>query len=150
VKVRNRSVEAVFAPLLDKCVSVLHYNSSDMEDNWKIFNVNKTYLNDFTLLDNTIGVWVYTREDCTLNISGYATPTTEICLKKGWNLVGYPSNTTRTVEEVMRAYQGIKVIKGFDTDNEYNLRTLIHSDVLSIGNGYWIYAEKNCNWIVDW
>ncbi|MBI2852829.1 MAG: hypothetical protein HYX84_06995 [Chloroflexi bacterium] len=62
--------------------------------------------NNLTVLDHTMGFWVYMREGAFLSPLGSLAGRTEIPLKAGWNLVGWPSSRTMPVGQALASIEG--------------------------------------------
>lgn len=104
--------------------------------------------------------------DTTIIIQGYPPPSTKIYLKKGWNLVGYPSLVERlavdafdeikdTVLLVMYYSMGEYLIYPFSSNKDvpqifsYSLengnstQTAKELKVLQVGCSYWVHVKKD-------
>ncbi|MFO7619331.1 MAG: NosD domain-containing protein [Thermoplasmata archaeon] len=112
---------------------------------WKTYRLGST-VNTFSQIDRTMGVWLHTTEARTLNISGNVPAITEIMLRAGWNLVGYPAQTKMTIAEALAGteYDSVEVFSPaspfiMEVDSSY---------VLSPGEGLWIKVAANTVWTV--
>jgi hypothetical protein len=129
------------------------YDPADALDRWKQYNPEwAPSLNDMPPLDSSMGVWIRVIElgDGNLTLYGDAPGRTCINLRAGWNLVGYPTfNSTLTVAE---AFWGTSasVVEVFDPSQPYCTRTVGPNYVMTPGKGYWVYANADSVWIVDW
>ena len=86
-----------------------------------------------------------------LVVSGEIPKTTTIQLYKGWNFVGYPSLTNRTVGDALSDIWGnVTQVEGFNEMNEpYYLEILSEEDIMVTGCGYWICVIKDCEWVIS-
>ena len=118
---------------------------------WYTYNTARDgkYNIGFPMVNNTMGIWVHTTKNGTLLDSSKDIGITNINLYTGWNLVGYPSNNhTRTVAD---ALSGVS----YDYVQVYNttsgqIETLVSSDIMQPGKGYWIHVTADCIWTVEW
>jgi hypothetical protein len=117
--------------------------------------------NTLSTLDETQGFWIRMTTEDTLEITGTVPATTDISLSataSGWNLVGYPSHTNRSMPEAL-TMNGV---------SEYSLVYAYHADdadtwkrfapgvpgndllVLVPGWGYWIKVDSAGTWHVEY
>ncbi len=117
---------------------------------WHTYNTARVAKYNLGFLDanNTMGIWVHATSAGILSGPSTNVGPTNITLHKGWNLVGYPSNTVRTVSD---ALSGIP----YDYVQVYNattetITTLAATDTMEPGNGYWIHVTADVVWSVKW
>jgi hypothetical protein len=84
------------------------------------------YFNDVIEINHEEGYYIDMVNPDYLVVAGKVATITQIQLKTGWNLVGYPSLTTRTRDDVLSSISG-----------NYN-------KVINPGFGYWIHATSDC------
>ena len=121
---------------------------------WSTYNSNRpTRFNaNFPMVDNTVGLWVYTTAAGELkkempSVNGNVTT---ISLHRGWNLVGYPSYTAKAVSDVMSGFDGTyDYIQAYDPSTG-NIITLSGSANMRYDTGYWIHVTKAGTWTVNW
>jgi hypothetical protein len=120
---------------------------------WREFSLRKPpYLNEMMLLDNSAGFWVnitvspglgsyvqilFEVTGCNLTNSTY------IALKKGWNMIGYPSlDTGKTVADV---FKGIKYdsVMVFNATAPHRLAALAASSAMLPGEAYWVHVSED-------
>jgi hypothetical protein len=66
----------------------------------------------------------------------------------GWNFVGYPSFTDRSVSEALEGML-YEQVEGFDENSSpYYLKCLKDEDVMTCGYGYWVEVAEDCMWAV--
>ncbi len=89
------------------------------------------------------GIWVNVTEDSNLTVAG-GFPWSEISLRVGWNLVGFPSfNTTYTIAD-LKAAGNVTRVEGFDPNAPpYYLKLLGDAEFLRTGYGYWILSTSS-------
>jgi len=140
---------------------VYAHDAMDTADPWKKYNVAAPpFLNDLTEVNETMGLWIRANEAVTLTVSGLAPSSTDIALRTGWNLVGYPSQTTRPLTEALQSIQGkYDLIYAYDaTDTadpwkKYNVAAppfLNDLTEMGSGYGYWISVTEDCVWTVEY
>ena len=128
------------------------YNPQTPNDPWKTYRVGGTS-NDMPTLTNTMGVWLWITAnggDQKLTLSSYAansTGTVNINLYVGWNMVGYPSATSRLASSTLPAVADWvsvwQVASPYLTD--YSNKALV---TMSAGNAYWVHVTADVMWAV--
>ena len=111
-----------------------------------------------TAITEGMGLWVHVTENCTLNVAGSAPSSTTIALDTGWNLIGWPSTSTRTVTTALAGIAGnYSVVYTYDSSDTSDPWKLYDpsapsyvSDLSSFapGHAYWIYVTAACNLVV--
>ena len=124
---------------------VLGYDSLDRENIWKEYNLNKPY-HDLSELEITKGYWIHLTQDCNLTVVGRVPVETRITHSVGWNLLGYPSFTNRTIRSALEEKYW-ETVEGFkNTTSPYYLEELSGMDLMITGNGYWIFFSTSGVW----
>ncbi len=126
------------------------YYDADTEE-WKSYMPDRDeHFNNLDTWDHTMGVWINMATDDTLTIPGKPPSNTDITLESGWNMVGYPSETSGNQglpEEVTK-------IGYFNASEEYNLAYDYdpESFIFDPGQGYWVYngANEPVTWTVEY
>ncbi|UCG68079.1 MAG: hypothetical protein JSV09_09605, partial [Thermoplasmata archaeon] len=133
---------------------VEYYDSSDMIDHWKHNNTSKPqYLNDFEIIDHTMGFWVHIIEPggVLLQVPGnHFTENQKITLYSGWNLVGFPSSNSKLRDAALNNLtfgDQVDSIWTFDSITK-DWKEIGPLDDFVIGRGYWIFAKSQCEWEV--
>ncbi len=144
----DRSFESVLSSISGKWSVAKYYDSLDTADPWKTYRANGTS-NDLTGADNAMGFWLYALENCTLTVFGEIPQTTQIPLHAGWNLVGYPAQTSRTVAEALWG-TGADRVEAFDPSGPSLLREMGPGEYMMPGQGYWVHVVADSVWTVDW
>jgi hypothetical protein len=142
------SVDSVLSSIAGTWDAVKWYDPLDAADPWKTSRVGGQF-NDLTAIDNTIGVWVHVTANCTLTVEGAIPATTLIPLHAGWNLVGYPSQTPRTVADALWGTSADHA-DAFDPVSPAYISEAGPEYVMAPGNGYWVHVVADCVWTVDW
>ncbi|MFQ6060223.1 MAG: Ig-like domain-containing protein, partial [Thermoplasmata archaeon] len=114
---------------------------------WRWYMSFKTHKGSLKTINHTMGVWVNVTEDCNLTAAGLVPSTGLIQLRKGWNLVSFPSfHNGYTVADV-KLELGAERVEGFDPSAEpYFLRVMQDTEVLEPGIGYWINVPEDVLW----
>lgn len=132
-----------------------HYNASDTDDFWKVYNIHKPInMNDLDYLDNKLGFWIHITAlggtTLTLDDPLPSTPQT-IPLSLGWNLVGYPSlvnkDRTTALNNLTFGTQVNSIWTYNATSKQW--KEIVATDHFETGRGYWIHAIEECEWVVD-
>ena len=130
------------------------YDPQDAADPWKTYRFGAS-TNDLLTINNTMGVWIHLTENggdlnLTTGATGeYSATFVNVNLYTGWNLVSYPSNTSKTA---FNALSGINAdwISVYDpvapfVRDESDLNTVI----MNQGNAYWVHVTEDSIWQVD-
>ncbi|UCG68064.1 MAG: hypothetical protein JSV09_09515 [Thermoplasmata archaeon] len=153
--VSDTSLENVLDSIQGEYDIIQCFDSSDDLDPWKQFNVLKPpHMNDLHGLDNGIGFWIHIidSDGADLIVDGESPTLPQyVPMKRGWNLVGYPSSTQNLRNNALNnlAY-GVEIdsIEYFDSITE-TIKGLEEGDYMEPGHGYWIHATQDCTWILD-
>jgi len=152
VTMKQDSTEHVLKSINDSLNITFAYLANDQMDPWKSYDpVAPEFANDLENITNSMGLWINVTQDDILQVGGLLDEK-PYDLKIGWNLVGYPFNTTRSVtdvqnESVLRHHNYTVIYeynaslgyeRFYDESNESsNLLTM------SPGLGYWIYVPDS-------
>jgi hypothetical protein len=123
-----------------------YYDELDAVSPWKIFSMIGP--RDSLGLSNDMGLWVGGSGSGQLTVTGTVPDGYTIRLKAGWNLVGYPSLTPRTVSDALAGLPIVRIEGEDSTTPPYNLRVLGGGDVMYPGRGYWIYVSSDSTWLL--
>lgn len=129
------------------------YNISDVDDLWKVYNVNKPFGIDLSSINHTMGFWIHlTQPGNTIFLFNGTQPTENqtIPLRSGWNQVGYPSLTRYNRTQGLNNLTFGTEIYSIWTYNASikKWKELGSSDFFEPGRGYWIFAISKCEWEV--
>ncbi len=127
---------------------------------WMKYDPSMGYGDTLSALDETMGFWIYMNTADTLVVSGTLPTTSNITLKTGWNLVGFPSAVNLTLPE---AFSGHGVGTDFslvyayhadDTTDQWRLFDRSSPEwandltELAPGWGYWVKVSADHIWVV--
>lgn len=147
---RDNTTAGLFASHNESLTTLLCYEQNDVDDHWKSFSCDRpASLNDLHEIDHTMGFWLYANKENVLTVSGCIPYSTQIPLKAGWNLVGYPSLIEKRICEALASTYYTSV-EGYSNQYLYNLEPLGDEDMMKPGNGYWICVPVDTVWVVDW
>ncbi|MFO7618516.1 MAG: Ig-like domain-containing protein [Thermoplasmata archaeon] len=110
-------------------------------------------VNTFSTIDNKMGVWVHLTavvgSKLTLGVAGdYSGANVEIQLRAGWNMVGYPSVTSRNADVALSG-TGATIVSAYIATSPYvQDYTDLSSVTMSHGNAYWIHVPSDIIWTV--
>lgn len=110
-------------------------------------NDQEAFLNSLKSIKAGDGYLVYVENDCDASISGSEFTPSTVTLSTGWNIIGYPFKTDKTVEAALASISNdILVVKTFDSQwapSGSNTLTELQS-----GKAYFIKVSKDCtlNW----
>jgi hypothetical protein len=131
----------------------MSYNASDTTDHWKQFNSNwPTSMNDLKGANNRIGLWLNVTNvgDGFLNVTGLPPTTTQISLRAGWNLVGYPTLSANVTVGVAFFGTSAGIAEVFDLSATYRTKVVGPTYVMKPGEAYWIHCAADSVWTVNW
>lgn len=141
----NGSVEAVLQTVDFDTV----WNFDSSSQSWKWYMKGKPYKGELETIDNTMGVWVNVTSSSNLVVAGAVPLNTSIMLKKGWNLVAFPSfGETFTVAD-LKVTVGATRVEGFSYTSPYFLTVLEDWEILAAGFGYWVKVSEDTLWIAS-
>ncbi len=153
-KVSETDLQNVLSSIEGDYDALQYYNTSDTKDFWKHKHVLKPpNLNDFHEVDNKMGFWVHVTlpGGTTLVINGTPPSNTQnISLYPGWNLVGYPSLSSRSRTEALNNLNFSEEVDSIWTFNAtlQQWQKIGSSDYFEVGRGYYIHAKTACEWNV--
>lgn len=140
------TLETVLQSLDGSYDHVRYYKSSDQSNHWKSYWTFKTYRTLFSI-DHKMGFWIQITKDDHLVVAGLVPKLVEIDLGHGWNFVGYPSFTDRTVSDALSSVDW-KKIDGYNDAPPFHLEHLNPGDMMTTGEGYWIWVDAPQVWTV--
>lgn len=153
--VSDSNLDQVLESISGKYDAVQTYNSLDSYDSWKHHNILKpSPINDLQDLDNKMGFYIHITDSggAELVIEGQIPSSPQsILLTKGWNLVGYPSETARLRDGALNNLDfGFEIDAILSQDNVTKAYMNIGEwDEMEPGKGYWVHATSDCEWIVN-
>ena len=102
----NSSVGSMLSPINGNYTSIHTYNASDDADNWKSYNPNvpSWVLQDISTINDKSGYWIKMDNNSILNVTGTISSPNSINLMQGWNLISYPSDSSKSPSD---AFSGI-------------------------------------------
>jgi parallel beta-helix repeat protein len=149
----DQSITKVLETITYNYNSIQRYECADKKDQWKHYQVNKTFGNDLYNLNHTMGFWLrITQPEDTIFLYSGTQPTSNqsITLHPGWNMVGYPSLSNKNRDTALNNLTyGAEVdsIWTFDAASQ-TWDEVGSSDSFQLGRGYWIHATQECVWKV--
>ena len=99
----NTSVASVFSSISGDYVSIHGYDPDDDSDPWKSYNpsLQSWVVHDLTEINEKKGYWINMKNQDTFYLNGTLRDPNSISLVSGWNLIGYPANTTKGVADAL-------------------------------------------------
>jgi hypothetical protein len=125
-------------------------------DRWRAYNPSLPagVIQDLQVMSRTKGYWIIENRTEDVFVYGAVRVPTNINLRSGWNLAGYPTNNTKfTNVSFWSLGNNFTEVRGFDPVNKVFL-SFIPPDSGGLRetnpyNGYWINMSMNGVWIVD-
>ncbi len=115
------------------------YDFTNPADPWDNYDSSKPFA-DLSSIDETMGLWVDTASSTDFAVAGLIPQQPTIQIRSGWNLVGFPSKTNRTVGDLLSgiSYDRVEV---FDPLSPiYNLKPVGDTHMVQVGEALWIHA----------
>lgn len=142
---QNESINSVFQTL--KWNSTWTFDS--LFQKWRHLLKSKSHMSEITSINMASGFWVDVAEDSNLTVAGLMPTSWRIDLRKGWNLVGFPSFSMTYSVGDLKVDAGAKTVEGFDPSSyPYFLREMLDGDSLQSGYAYWILMDYTNAWHV--
>ena len=127
------------------------FNIQTPNDPWKTYRAGSS-VNDMPTLTNQMGVWIWITTnggDQKLTLSSYvanSTITVNVNLYAGWNMVGYPTGTSRTESATLPAQADL--VASWQAATPYLTQHAKGATLMAPGNAYWVHVTTDCTWLV--
>jgi len=132
--------------------AVKYYLNNGTAREWQVYRTTlPSELNSLTDISSTMGLWVYITSvgDAKLTVYGDYATSTSISLKAGWNLVGYPAQTSKNITSALGGINDVPV-EGYNANSTYLISQLPGSYMMKPGEGYWVHVASDMVWTVNW
>jgi hypothetical protein len=146
---KDTAISSVLATIAGKYDVVQFFNSID--NKWHTSNT------DLTDVNHTMGVWIHMQMSADLVLIGTVSETTTIHLSatgNGWNLVGYPCFSDKSVNDSLSSidglYDAVQAYESQDLNDPWkhykigkpsNMNDL---EYMKPGYGYWVHVTADC------
>ncbi|UCE37591.1 MAG: hypothetical protein JSW00_19420 [Thermoplasmata archaeon] len=145
----NTSMEHVLQTINGSYFGVQAYHAGRSKPWLHWYKGKPIYFNDVIEINHKNGYYVLMIYRDYLIVAGKVPTVTQINLKIGWNLVGYPCLTNRTRDDALSSIAGnFNMVMYFDTEEKREVK-LGPGDFMEPGFGYWIYATADCVWEIS-
>ncbi len=144
----DTSRETVLQTLGTNYVTVQGYHAGKSRPwlHWHRWKPN--YFNDVIEMDHMQGYYIDLVASDHLVTVGKVPPQTQISLKSGWNLVGYPCLSAQLRDDALSSISGnYNMVEKYDTTKDKEVR-ITPSDYMEPCFGYWIHATADCTWVI--
>jgi hypothetical protein len=102
-------------------------------------------------MDHRTGYWLHVSEACSLTVYGLPPGTTQIQLRAGWNLLGYPATDDGSYTAAgLMADVGATDVELFAPAEEYLVGDMPAEATFKRGHAYWVYLPQDAVWTVSW
>jgi hypothetical protein len=144
----NTAREHVLQTIEGNYTSVYGYHAGKSRPwvGWHRDKPNK--FNDVFEINHEGGYYIDMLNPDHLVVCGKVPVNTQIQLKTGWNLVGYPSLFIRTRDDALSSISGLYTKVYFYNVTSGRDEALGPGDMMYPGYGYWIHVHTNCVWEV--
>ncbi len=128
------------------------FNVQTPSDPWKTYRVGST-VNDLTTISSTMGVWLWITAnggDQALTLNAYVAPSATavtVNLYTGWNMVGYPTMTSRAESTTLPA--AADFVATWQAATPYISQHAKGATLMVHGNAYWVHVTADCTWVVN-
>ncbi len=145
----NKDVTSLLGDIDESYESVMYYDAET--DEWLSYIPGRDeHFNHEIEWDETKGLWIQMSSHDTLVVRGEKPDTTNITLKPGWNMVGYPSGNA-SQEDLP---DQVTKVGYFNGSREYNLAYSYNPEDFEFrpGNAYWLYndGDEEVTWTVNY
>jgi hypothetical protein len=129
------------------------YDPDDPKDPWKHNKIQKEFGNDLQNIDEKKGLWIHITKPGGAELICFGDTSLvnpQIPLKKGWNLVGYPSLSGDGRPTGLNNIQydvHIDIIQWYDASTK-SWHEMGPEDTFVTGRGYWFHTTSDCVWEV--
>jgi len=111
-------------------------------------------LNNESIINGTLGIWIKMLNNGTLTMNGTLPRNSLFMMKRGWNLIGYPSLMRKEVNETFNVSQieSILMYNASDTEDKWKSYNALKPDFfntlegMNFGYGYLINVIDTLNW----
>jgi hypothetical protein len=145
------SIDQALSSISGKWDHIQVFNASQ-PDYWKTNITSRPdQLNDLNYLTHKTGFWInITESGVILTVPGNVSASTNIYLLSGWNLVGYPSLTAKSITDALAGTGYDLPVETFNATAQYRIAPLADSYMMQPGEGYWVHVPADTMWVVDW
>jgi hypothetical protein len=148
----DNDIKEVFGPVEGSLRRVWSYGD---DGQWQSYEPNAAR-NSLTRVDRSRGFWVDMHADAELTLYASECPPFALSLRKGWNLVGYPSLQARDIGDALASLgDALELAWGYDgRDAENPWRSYATTAApwsnrlltMEPGRGYWLLVHRDCTW----
>jgi len=148
IELSESNITTAMAGMSGMLECVKYYSNLYPADPWKTYRPSSA-INDLKIISNSIGLWIKVSQNCSWVVEGTPLYYTNIVLRTGWNLVSYPSETPRTVEDALIG-TGFDRVEAFNSTSPYLISEVSSSYMMDSTEGYWVHAPADVLWTVYW
>jgi len=150
----DTSPASVFSPIAYNSSIIWTYNINESKPWTKYISPAPPLASTLKRVDHTMGFWVKMKRNDTLIVTGSVPVATSINLKRGWNMIGYPSTTTKPIDIALSSINGsynvVYAYNATDTGDHWKRYDPslppFFNDLQDMvpGSGYWINMTSEC------
>jgi hypothetical protein len=140
--------------------SIHTYDISNTTDPWKSYNPEMPWwvIQDLSSISEKNGYWIQMKTNTSWDVQGDLYLPVLIPMYKGWNLVGYPYNTTQYINESLITIDGsYSAVYAYDANESKwlmyyaYLPSWVSQNLtnMSMYFGYWINMTQDDVWVVS-
>jgi uncharacterized protein (TIGR03790 family) len=126
--------------------TVRFFDPNGTADPWKAYySFKPSAFNDLSAIDRRMGFWIHVLNSTVLEVNGTHYRSTDIFLRAGWNLIGYPSLKDQKVNEVFLGLPLLRIEAFAKGSVPYLLERLDGNGFMAPGKGYWVEVVADCS-----
>jgi hypothetical protein len=121
---QDTSLESVFNPISSDYTSIHSYDPTASIDHWKSYNPTMPawVVQDLSSITEKEGYWIKIENDCLLTVNGTILAPNTIDMEEGWNLIGYPSNSSNSPADAFSTIAGsYSIVWAYNTTEDQYL-----------------------------
>lgn len=135
--------------------AVFSYDSTDPDDHWISYNPDlpNWTKQELSVIDRKTGYWVIMNSTQTYSKEGVEFSSTDIPIRSGWNLVGYPTSESRNITLALNSIDGSYTIVETLQNGSWKIYTPGTGGTLEYMEpyeAYWINGTTPDTWSVNW
>lgn len=140
----NNNITDVLKSIDGEYDMVRFFDSNETTDSWKTYySFKPIQSNDLSVIDRRMGFWIHVLNSTVLEVNGTHYRSTDIYLRAGWNLIGFPSLKDQKVGDVFLGVPLLQIEAFAKGSVPYLLERLDGSRFMTPGRGYWVEVASD-------
>ena len=160
--ISNAISPGIFLENLSEYQDLRFYSAIDSNDPWKAYNPNlpSWVVQDLSEISRASGYWIYLSNESLFLVSNELATPTVLDVYEGWNLLGYPNQTVRFINDtfghLIPNFDYVYMYNASDSSDPWKQWTWNSSltsnqdfNYTSPNYGYWIYMINDDTYVVN-